>query len=402
VRGGKRLLALALVPVLAFAGAFAHPPRQAAACDTGLTACQQMEQAQGQIDAAERQLDQIQGQQQDAQSKATAINNLISGLQQQIASQQAAIQQTVSEIVATQREIRFTQAAMTRAQAELGARQELLDERVGVMASQGQGDYLEVVATATSFNQFIDRLSLIRDVIRSDQQLVDRVKDTRAQLDSETDQLSAQQAQEQKLLASQRNEENQLDNSLATQQQGLQEEQQLIAQLNSQGGQVQSQISGLQTQVQELNDQYQQQLAAQLAASTPAPSGGDSYSPSSSGDPLQPLFSWVPAGGSPDYFPFGQCTFWAAYNHMVTWSGNATDWYDNAIAQGAQVSQSPSVGSIVVWGAGNGYSIYGHVAIVVAVYGSGAFTVSEMNYEGEGIIDTRTVYTRYDVEGFIV
>jgi peptidoglycan hydrolase CwlO-like protein len=390
-------LALALVPALALAGVFAHPPRPAAACDTGLTACQQMEQAQGQIDAAQRQLDQIDGQQQDEQSKADAISNLISGLQQQIASEQAAIQQTVGEITATQRQIRFTQAGMIRAQAELGARQELLDERVGVMASQGQGDYLEVVATATSFNQFIDRLSLIRDVIHSDQQLVDRVKDTRAQLDSETSQLNAQQAQEQRLLTSQRNQENQLNNSLATQQQGLQEEQGLIAQLSAQGGQVQSQIAGLQSRVQELDYQYQQQLGAQLDAS----GGGSDYGPSSSGNPLAPLFNWVPRGGYPDYFPFGQCTFWAAYNHMVTWSGNATDWYGNAIAQGADVSQSPSVGSIVVWGSGGGYSIYGHVAIVIAVYGSGAFVVSEMNYEGEGIIDTRTVGTRYDIEGFI-
>lgn len=392
-------MAYALIPALAVAGVFAHAPRRAAACDTGLTACQQMEQAQGQIDAAQRQLDQIQGQQQDAQSKASAINSLISGLQEQIATEQAQIQQTVGEISATQRQIRFTEAAMIRAQAELGARQELLDQRVGVMASQGQGDDLEVVATATSFNQFIDRLSLIRDVIRSDQQLVDRVKATRAQLDTETAQLNGQQAQEQKLLDSQRNEENQLNNSLATQQQGLQEEQGLISQLSAQGGQVQSQISGLQSKVQELDAQYRQQLAAQLAAAA-APSGD--AGPSSSGNPFQPLFSWVPAGGYTDYFPFGQCTYWAAYNHPVTWSGNATDWYGNAIAQGYQVSQSPSVGSIVVWASGGGYSVYGHVAIVIAVYGSGAFTVSEMNYEGLGIIDTRTVYTRYDIEGFIV
>src|SRR5439155_3282091 len=30
-----------------------------------------------------------------------------------------------------------------------------------------------------------------------------------------------------------------------------------------------------------------------------------------------PLFAWVPAGGYPDHFPFGQCTWWAAYNHRV-------------------------------------------------------------------------------------
>src|SRR5439155_24721905 len=29
--------------------------------------------------------------------------------------------------------------------------------------------------------------------------------------------------------------------------------------------------------------------------------------------PAKELFAWVPRGGFPDRFPFGQCTWWAAY-----------------------------------------------------------------------------------------
>src|ERR1700680_1871159 len=50
--------------------------------------------------------------------------------------------------------------------------------------------------------------------------------------------------------------------------------------------------------------------------------------------PAVRLFSWVPADGFPDRFPFGQCTWWAAYNRKVTWNGNAADWLAEAFGTG--------------------------------------------------------------------
>jgi CHAP domain/Transglycosylase SLT domain len=115
---------------------------------------------------------------------------------------------------------------------------------------------------------------------------------------------------------------------------------------------------------------------------------------------LAPLFSWVPKGGFPGtrfYQGFeDQCTYYAAYQWPgrsgsgVTWSGNATDWIRMAMGQGFQVSSTPSVGAIAVWGAQSGYSGFGHVAIVKSVQ-SGSYTVSEQNYQGAGVIDERTI-----------
>ena len=118
--------------------------------------------------------------------------------------------------------------------------------------------------------------------------------------------------------------------------------------------------------------------------------------------PADPLFSSVPAGGYVDDFPFGQCTWWAAYNRPVTWNGNARDWLVNAAAQGVPTSNAPTVGAVAVFRPGGEYSVYGHVAVVVAV-DSTSYTVSEMNaYAGWGRVDTRTI-SRPDpqVQGFI-
>ena len=117
--------------------------------------------------------------------------------------------------------------------------------------------------------------------------------------------------------------------------------------------------------------------------------------------PAVRLFSWVPPDGYPDHFPYGQCTWWAAYNRHVTWNGNAGDWLTTASAQGLHTQLTPGVGAIAVYRPGSGYSQYGHVAVVIAV-SSTTYTVSEMNFIGWGRVSTRTVtWPDPHLEGFI-
>lgn len=386
------MLAPALAACMLLTPALRAQP--AAACDQSISACQQLQQDQQQQLQAERQLDQIRSQAQGEQAKADAIANLVAQLQGQIAAQVAAIQQTEARIAETEQKMRFTQASLMRAQAHLDTRQELLNQRVRSMATDQQLDYLQIVTTASSFSQFVDRIGMVRAVVRDQERMVANVQQAKTGIETAQHELGRQRAEQQTLLDGQRSQEQQLNASLATQQQGLEEEQQLVAGLQSQGGQVQDQISALSARIQSLTYQYQQQLNGWIGSS-----GGGA---STSGNPIAPIFGWVPPGGFYDYFPFGQCTWWAAYNHPVSWSGNATDWYDNAIATGASVSPTPRIGSIAVWRASPGYPTYGHVAIVTGVGGGGSFTVSEMNFVGLGIVDTRTVYPDWQLEGFIV
>ena len=117
--------------------------------------------------------------------------------------------------------------------------------------------------------------------------------------------------------------------------------------------------------------------------------------------PAYPAFDWVPAGGFPDAFPYGQCTYWAAYNARVSWNGNAADWLTNAQALGVRTAGTPSVGAIVVYLPGNGYSELGHVAVVTGVE-AGAYVISEMNFLGLGLVDRRAIgWPDPHVAGFI-
>ena len=140
-------------------------------------------------------------------------------------------------------------------------------------------------------------------------------------------------------------------------------------------------------------------LLATLPAAIAAPVVAISTAPRAA--PAASLFSWVPAGGLPDPFPYGQCTWWVAYNRRVSWGGNAADWIANARAQGVATDEVPSVGAIAVYRAGGGYSGYGHVAVVIALE-PGAYTVSEMDFTGWGQVSTRSVaWPDTHLEGFI-
>ena len=134
--------------------------------------------------------------------------------------------------------------------------------------------------------------------------------------------------------------------------------------------------------------------------------------PAVSAKSLTPLFADVPPGGYPHgVYTAGNCTWWAAYNHRVpAWAGTASGggangdawrWYPNAIRDGIRVSQTPSVGAVVVYRRGGAYGAVGHVAIVIGV-GQGSYRISEMNYRGLGLVDERTVpWPDPEVEGFL-
>jgi surface antigen len=102
-------------------------------------------------------------------------------------------------------------------------------------------------------------------------------------------------------------------------------------------------------------------------------------------------------------YAFGNCTYYVAerYPNIYPWLGNALNWVTSAKQRGYTVLSSPAVDTVVVYGPGNGYSSLGHVAVVDAVNPDGSFQVSEMNYTGYDVVDSRRSTMR-GVIGFVV
>jgi len=118
----------------------------------------------------------------------------------------------------------------------------------------------------------------------------------------------------------------------------------------------------------------------------PAPQPTTNRNSNRQNEPAAPRVRITPSYGGPNNFPWGYCTWWVASRRSVPWSGNAWQWYYNAQGMGYSTGKVPAPGSIMVsW-----ESPIGHVAYVESVNGD-SFTISEMNYQGYGIVNRRTV-----------
>lgn len=91
-----------------------------------------------------------------------------------------------------------------------------------------------------------------------------------------------------------------------------------------------------------------------------------------------------------NYYTWGQCTYYV-YDKVGgsignTW-GNANNWANAAAQSGYTVNNTPKAGAVMQTTQGG----YGHVAYVENVNSDGSVTVSEMNYQGVGVVSTRTI-----------
>jgi surface antigen len=105
--------------------------------------------------------------------------------------------------------------------------------------------------------------------------------------------------------------------------------------------------------------------------------------------------------GTGNYFPYGQCTWWANQRYFqlhrvfVPWrtQSNAWQWTARAYQFGWHVSRSPTVGSIIdlqPWVQG-AYGL-GHVAVVERVLRNGHVIASTMNW---GAYPWRVTYVQF-------
>ncbi|WHI60742.1 LysM peptidoglycan-binding domain-containing protein [Mammaliicoccus lentus] len=100
-------------------------------------------------------------------------------------------------------------------------------------------------------------------------------------------------------------------------------------------------------------------------------------------------YSRPSSGGGANLYTSGQCTYYAFSKRPdigSTW-GNANNWANAAAQSGYTVNNTPSAGAILQSTAGG----YGHVAYVENVNSDGSLQVSEMNYQGVGVVSSRTI-----------
>lgn len=354
-----------------------------------------------QIPAAQDALDQATQAAQTAQAAADAAKQRMEAAQKDEADLKAKIAQTGKNyddaraaLAQSARSAMHGSAASTTVAVVTQAKS--TSQFVSSMQSKAAVDRAE----ANAANSSAEDLSLSQNREERLQAIADRIAQLKAEADAEN--ARAQQAQ-----ADAQSKKQALDALVAksTQERADLEAQQ--SQLTTASARQAAQAVALQSQLNATQNQYQAeraaaaahaaQLATQGQGSYRAPANPPSQSHSGGSSSSNPGFSSGDSGKNA--YDYGQCTWWAyERRHQLglpvgSFFGNGGQWANSARAHGYRVDQTPSVGAVIVFAPGqDGASpLYGHVAIVEAVYGNRVL-ISESNVRGLGVISYRTLY----------
>jgi len=200
----------------------------------------------------QNQLQNIQANINNVLTQINAIDTLISNLKNQIAAQQALIAQTQAAIDDLNRQIRFGEANLTRLVASTSVRDELLNQRLRYIDSHGALNYVQLVLTASNFNQMMDRMIAAQQVAASDRRLLNDLAQQHSQVSLANTALDDQKSQVTALLQQQKATEVDLQNNVKAQTAALAAEQQLELKLSAQYAAVQAERAAIDAQVAQL------------------------------------------------------------------------------------------------------------------------------------------------------
>jgi surface antigen len=312
-----------------------------------------------------------------AMGNALASEQAIVHTQTELAQAQLQLDHANQDLAETTQQLATVHAEFATDQADLS---QLL---VHVYELSDDGTVTAILVDSKSLQDAMDTLTSVDQVSSRVDTLVTQIHSKRDQLTS----LQMQQTHDQQ-------QANQLVDNLQTL--GGQQQTEELS-YKQEASAFKGKAATLMVQLQGVQAKIAQVRRAQAAAAAAAAAAAGRGAARVIGNALPP-FAFGPLA---DYFPWGQCTWYVASLRNVTWSGNAWEWAATARAAGRPEGMTPRVGSIVVFGPGNGYSGFGHVAYVASVQGSHSFTVDEGNFLGLGVVDQRHIGSLNDVEAFI-
>ncbi|HYT11952.1 MAG TPA: peptidoglycan DD-metalloendopeptidase family protein [Candidatus Nitrosopolaris sp.] len=216
----------------------------------------------GQQVTSEQQMVAVLHKISTAEGQINALLVIIKNLDAQIAAQQALIAKTQAAIDDLDRKIRFTEASLTRLHAEVSVRAALLDQRLRYVDDHGSVNYVELILTANTFNDLMNRMVGAEQVAASDRRLIDDIGVERAQFEQTNADLGNQRSEVAALLQQLQATQAELQKNQATQKAALVQQQKLEAQLSDQYRQLEAQRKAIDAQVATLSQKYDAAAAA--------------------------------------------------------------------------------------------------------------------------------------------
>lgn len=202
-----------------------------------------------------------------AQAEYREATAQLRSLNEQVEQAQYALSQTEAQLDETNAAISDLEQSITQKQGELAEAQDVLASRIGANYKAGKTDALEVILGSTDFEDFVNRVFIEGKVSDDDAAAIQKVKDLKAELETQQNDLLAKRAEQEELVDQQKADAQALDDQLAS--------------MQSYANSLSSDVVALMAQAQAETEaarqaQYEQyiaQLAAQQAAAAQASQG---------------------------------------------------------------------------------------------------------------------------------
>lgn len=343
----------------------------------------QEKQIQQQQQTTKTRISSLKAQEQSLQAQVQSIEAQLNTIQQQVGTSEAGIARRTAQITQLKTEIAQTQK-------KINQQYQVLEKRVRVMYESGSTSYFDVLFSATSFSDLLDRLQLLSMIAQQDKKILANIETNKQHLVAAnvqlTSQLKAQQAAYQSLVAKKNQQE------LAQQ-----KEQGLLWQVHSARLSQQAALASEQAAMKNLKSLIAQLIAAEGAYTGPA--GG---------------WTWPVPGHTTISSPYG----WR------TWSDGTREFHDGidipapigapivAATAGKVLYAGPATGFgdwIVIQSANGLLEIYGHMYAYEILVHPGEIVQTGQRIAGVGSNGFSTgphlhftVATGFDSSGFPV
>lgn len=316
-------------------------------------------------------INELSTQISDYNKQISALNGMIDDLNSQIAEANA-------DVEAKQAEIDATQAKIDELKDKVKSR--LVAEQTTMRMS----NIIDILMGAESFDDLIRIANGLSDISASDTNSLDELNTMQDQLQTEQD----------ALVQTKTDLEN-ASNTVVSQQADLLAAKYKVDQLQTQ---YETQLAATGTQISDAQSQIASNNSTINDINNSTTSNGSSNNNTTATASPTTSSSTGDSSGNPYWGGWSNCT-WGAWqlvhdNHGISlpsW-GNAGTWLSSAAASGYSTGSTPAVGSLAVF-------TYNHVGYVIGV-GDGQITIQEGGYSGYNECHTRTISTNI-IAGYI-
>ncbi len=333
----------------------------------------------------------IQQQLKESQNEENKLRNQISGLDSQMNSLNQEIAAAEKYMAQLAGRIKQTEAEIAEKEAEILDYQGSYAKWLRESYMDGEVTALDVVFQSTSVNDFLSRMDYLNYILQYESQILDGIKEAKAELEEKQELLEGEYADQEVLLAAKEEAKKKLEAAVAEKEALVRESEANQEELKKQLDQMEADSAALSSKIKELQKKYQSSGSYNGIMAWPLPSGYKTIT-SNYGMRIHPILHTkrmhtgidISAPNGTNIYAASSGTvilasWYGAYGNavVVDHGGGVVTLYGHMSRIGCSVGSKVSRGDVIGYVGSTGYSTGNHLHFEVRVNGN---VVSPWNY----------------------